>query len=205
LTRASIASSIALMKSRSLLLPLILILAALAWRAAKMGLAVPDLLLNFSPWMALAFTGSIVLPKRMPWFVIPTLLIACDACLRPGDMSGMWLVYACLAGAAWVGGQQRGKASILRILGGTVACSVGFYLITSTQAWAMSPVYAKSLAGWLQAMTVGDPAWQPQAWVFGLRSLISDVSFSAVLILAFNAEASFRGARSPAPRLAWAA
>jgi hypothetical protein len=55
-----------------------------------------------------------------------------------------------------------------------------------------NPVYAKTFAGWLQALTVGDPHYQPQAWVFGLRSLLSDAGFAVLLVLAYNGEAKVR-------------
>jgi hypothetical protein len=58
----------------------------------------------------------------------------------------------------------------------------------------MNPIYAKSAAGWLQALTIGDPSWQPQAWVFAMRSLLSDLGFSLLLVIAYNGEASMRQA-----------
>jgi hypothetical protein len=177
---------------QSLWLPLALTFAALIWRATKAHFALHDVLANFSPWIALAFAGSAVLPRLFAWWLIPALLIACDSVAMAGDIRSMWLVYACLGLAAYIGGQIRSGATIAKVLFGTVACSVGFYVITSSQAWLLNPVYAKSLSGWMQAMTLGDPAWQPQAWVFGLRSLASDLAFSSLLIVAYNLEAPFR-------------
>jgi hypothetical protein len=77
----------------------------------------------------------------------------------------------------------------LGIVGGTALASIGFYLLTSTQAWWISPVFSKTLTGWLQAVTVGDPAYQPQAWVFAVRSLVSETGCALVLVAAHNAEA----------------
>jgi hypothetical protein len=62
--------------SNAFLLPLLLVLAASAFRFAKLkGLVTIDFLENFSPWMALAFTGTLVFPKRVSFLLIPLLLV----------------------------------------------------------------------------------------------------------------------------------
>ncbi len=174
-----------------MLFPLVLALAALAWRVAKLKFGMSDVLPNFSPWLALAFAGAAVMPRSAPFWLWPALLLGVDALCHPQDIAGMWLVYACLGGAALWGSSVRGRATVVRVLGGTLIGSVGFYLITNTQAWLMNPVYAKSAAGWLQALTTGDPAYAP-TWLFGLRSLLSDMGFASLLVLAFNVEARAR-------------
>ena len=178
--------------TRSLWLPITLAALALAWRMAKLHFGLHDTLANFAPWMALAFAGSMVMPKQVPFWLWPVLLLGCDAVVHPQDIGSMWLVYACFAISALIGSALREKRNVTNLVGGTLACSLGFYLITSTQAWWMNPIYAKSVAGWLQALTIGDPSWQPQAWVFGARSLFSDLSFSLLLVIAYNGEANLR-------------
>ena len=84
------------------------------------------------------------------------------------------------------------RVSGIQAVLGTALCSIAFYLITSTQAWGMSPIYAKTFAGWLQAVTTGDPAYQPQAWVFMVKALISDLGFALLLLAAYKSEASVR-------------
>lgn len=177
--------------SRSILLPVVLAVLALAWRAAKLTLGVHDWIPNFSPWVALAFAGAAVMPRKTPWWLWPALLLGIDLACHPQDIAGTWLIYLCLGASALWGSLLRGKASILGVLGGTIACSLAYYLITSTQAWMMNPIYAKSVAGWFSAITIGDPNW-PQAWTFALRSLMSDTAFALLLVLAYNSEARAR-------------
>lgn len=174
------------------LLPLALAFVALAWRVAKLGFGVADPMPNFSPWLALAFAGAMVMPRIIAWWVWPLLLVVTDMLLATGEMSGMWTVYACYALAALAGGALRGRLGGMGIVGGTVLSALVFYVVTSTQAWWVNPVFAKSIAGWLQAMTVGDPSWQPQAWVFGLRSMLSEGLFAFILVFAYNGEALWR-------------
>jgi len=174
------------------LLPVALAFIALGWRVAKLGFGVADPISNFSPWLALAFAGSLVMPAAVAWWVWPLLLLVTDLMLATGEIGGMWTVYACYALAGLAGGALRGRLGGMGVVFGTVLSALVFYVVTSTQAWWVSPVFAKSVTGWLQALTVGDPAWQPQAWVFAVRSMLSEGLFAFVLVFAYNGEANWR-------------
>ena len=47
------------------------------------------------------------------------------------------------------------------------------------------------MSGWVQALTTGLPGFPP-TWVFLRNSLVSDLGFALVLLLAHNAEAKLR-------------
>lgn len=179
----------------SLLLPLILITAAAAFRYFKLGQGVQvPALENFAPWMALAFTGTLVFSKRVPFLILPLLLVVID--LAATGIRGVmhWEaigVYGAFAIAAGFASRCRGKLGLLGSLMGTLACSIAFYLITNTLSWFVDPGYAKTLAGWVQAMTTGLPGLPPTIW-FLRNSLLSDLAFSCLLLAAYNTEASFR-------------
>lgn len=179
----------------SLLLPLILITAAAAFRYLKLGQGVQvPALENFAPWMALAFTGTLVFSKRVPFLILPLLLVVID--LAATGIRGVmhWEaigVYGAFAIAAGFASRCRGKLGLLGSLMGTLACSITFYLITNTLSWFVDPGYAKTLAGWVQAMTNGLPGLPPTIW-FLRNSLLSDLAFSCLLLAAYNTEASFR-------------
>lgn len=179
----------------SLLLPLILITAAAAFRYFKLGQGVQvPALENFAPWMALAFTGTLVFSKRVPFLILPLLLVVID--LAATGIRGVmhWEaigVYGAFAIAAGFASRCRGKLGLLGSLMGTLACSITFYLITNTLSWFVDPGYAKTLAGWVQAMTNGLPGLPPTIW-FLRNSLLSDLAFSCLLLAAYNTEASFR-------------
>lgn len=179
----------------SLLLPLILITAAATFRYLKLGQGVQvPALENFAPWMALAFTGTLVFSKRVPFLILPLLLVVID--LAATGIRGVmhWEaigVYGAFAIAAGFASRCRGKLGLLGSLMGTLACSIAFYLITNTLSWFIDPGYAKTLAGWVQAMTTGLPGLPPTIW-FLRNSLLSDLAFSCLLLAAYNTEASFR-------------
>ncbi|MEZ5387221.1 MAG: DUF6580 family putative transport protein [Prosthecobacter sp.] len=185
--------------SRACLIPVALVLAAAAFRWAKLrGLVTVDALENFAPWMALAFTGTLVFPQRMAWASIPLLLLGVD--LAATGVSGVlhWealFVYACFAAAALFAGRLRGRVGLLGAVAGVIGCGVGFYLITNTVSWFADPGYVKNLAGWVQAMTTGLPNFVP-TYLFLRNSLVSDLGFSLLLLAAYNTEASVRRQKS---------
>jgi hypothetical protein len=181
------------LSSRTLWLPLTLAAAAIVWRIAKLKFGAVDFIPNFAPWMALSFAGGALLQQRLPGWLWALGLIFCDlACNGLAHIQYMWTVFACYFIAGLAANWVKKSPSITIILGGTVASSALFYLVTNTQSWLANPVYSKNAAGWLQALTVGDPQYQPQTWVFGLNSLTSDLAFAVLLIASYNLEAMWR-------------
>lgn len=182
-------------KRFSLLLPLVLVLASAVFRYFKLGhgMVVPALE-NFAPWMALAFTGTLVFSKRVPFLALPLLLVAID--LAATGLRGVMhkeavAVYGLFALAAWFASRQRGRIGIVGGLLGVIGCSLAFYLVTNTVSWLTDPNYAKTFAAWTQAMTTGLPGLPPTIW-FLRNSLLSDLAFSCLLLAAYNTEASLR-------------
>lgn len=174
--------------------PLLLVALALALHWLKLTSTQMGLLPNFSPWMALAFTGTLVMSRSLPWFIWPLAMFAVNlaalgfSSALTGENLIIYAIYALAAGAA---SQFRGRLSLFQGLLGVVLCSAVFYLVTNTVSWAGNVDYAKSFIGWLQALTTGLPGYLP-TWTFFRASFFSDLGFSATLMLAFNAEARVR-------------
>lgn len=181
--------------SRTFLLPLILVLVAAAFRYAKLeGWVTMDALENFSPWMALAFTGTLLFSKRFTFLLIPLLLVGIDIAATGFASVLHWealAVYPCFALAALLASRWRGQIGLVGSLLGVVGCSLAFYLITNTVSWLSYPAYTKNLAGWVQALTIGE-AGHPPTWWFLRNSLFSDLGFSILLFAAYNSEAAIR-------------
>ena len=183
-------------------LPLALTALAVALRAVKSTDMGADWLPNFSPWMALAFAGTLMFPRVLPWWSVLAAMVVADVVVQGGVLAAypgtMAAVYACFGLAAFAGARLRGRVGGLGVVTGALVCSLAFYLVTNTLSWAAMPEYAKSLTGWWQALTIGLPGFPP-TWTFLRNSLISDAGFSLLLVLAHNAEAAGRRL----PRLAW--
>lgn len=179
--------------------PLVLLLLALVLRVLTQQQMLPSWWLNFSPLMALAFAGSVVFPRTLPWWSWAVALLIVDWIVAG---SSWWttangrfeviLAYGCYAAAAFAGSRLRGKAGMLDTLLGTLVCCILFFLVTNTLSWLVEPGYAKTFGGWQQAMTTGLPGY-PSTLTFFRNSLIADMTGAAVLVLVYNTEALFRG------------
>lgn len=188
--------------------PLILIVGALALRWFKLTPAGADFLPGFSPWMALAFTGTLLFSRGVKAWMIPMAIILIDQVSFGWDVESLKAAaptYGCLILAAWWASGLRKETGVVGTMGRTAFCSVAFYVITSSSSWLILPEYSKSLAGWVQALTTGLPGY-PASILFLRNALLSDLAFSLVLIVAHNLEAAKRGAfRVPLLRPASAA
>ncbi len=73
----------------------------------------------------------------------------------------------------------------LLVSGGLIGAII-FYIITNTAAWLTDPGYAKTLAGWWQALTIGLPGYPP-TWEFFRNTLLSGGLFTGLFVGAMKA------------------
>jgi len=93
-------------------------------------------------------------------------------------MAVNYVAYAILI---WWGRQHSPKRSWWRLVLGGLAGAVLFYLVTNTTAWLQNPAYAKTLAGWFQALTTGVPGLPP-TWTFFRNTLLSGGLFTGLFV-----------------------
>jgi hypothetical protein len=149
---------------------------------------------NFSAVYGLAFCAGAFFPRTMAWWAPLLTLAVTDALLcvyYAGEGVIGWnremfaiLLYLApnyLAYAALIllGKWVTGKARFLVLLGGGIFGAILFYIITNTGAWMQNPEYPKTLAGWIQALTVGTPGW-PHTWEFFRNTLLSGGLFTGL-------------------------
>src|SRR5882757_3767810 len=130
---------------------------------------------NFAPLMALTFCGAVYFRDKRLWLVPLLALTLSDFYLNhyyaekfgePWSYSGTFLRLLSFAGGLALGWMVSTNRSWLKLLGGALASSFFFYLVTNTGSWQADPAYAKTAAGWFQAMTVGRPEYAPTLYFF---------------------------------------
>jgi hypothetical protein len=161
---------------------LLIVLAALYRILPTMDLG----LANFSPVMAIAFCGAVYFRKRVMW-LIPFLALALSDLYIDQfyareygftwPLSGVIARTACFAFALVIGAWVAKRKSWLSLLNGSLIGAIVFYLVTNTQSWAADAFYAKTLAGWWQALTVGHPEYPPTV-LFFRNTLFGDLMFT---------------------------
>jgi len=142
---------------------------------------------NFAPLAAIALCGPLIFQRRFLAFALPlAILIASDILLNVhygvAVISGEMVTrYVALGMISLVGMGIRDHARSGGILLAAASGSMGFYLLTNTASWLAAPGYAKTLAGWVQALTLGLPGYPP-TWMFLRNSLVSDLLFTTIIL-----------------------
>jgi hypothetical protein len=179
--------------STSLVGALALLLFGIFFRVLRVEVA-PEVLPNFSPLMASALCGALFLPGWIGLVVPVAALVLSDLVLNLHYGEPMvsaqllWTLPGYLVAVA-IGWSLRGRPGLLPVLGGTLAASVFFYVVTNTGSWLGLSSYQQTLAGWLQALTVGLPGYPP-TWTFFRNSLAGDLLFAAFFLAVERALAS---------------
>ncbi|MEM7147395.1 MAG: DUF6580 family putative transport protein [Verrucomicrobiota bacterium] len=158
---------------------LILIAAVVAFRLIP---GIPTEWQNFSPMAAVFLCSAAFLPKRFALTIPLIAFLITDAILntRYGlpPVTPFTATLALAFGLTFaLGWALRKNPKLLRVFGATIAASLAFYLITNTAAWLSSPAYAKSAAGWWQALTTGTPGFPPTL-LFLRNTLLGDLTFT---------------------------
>ena len=160
-------------------MPLVLMLVFVASRWPGM---LPQ---NFSAAHALLFCAAFWLPGWMGWVLPLATIIVTDILLNlfhysmpvmVPELVVNWMILALFVVLAkWLARRR----SYGRVFLGTLLGALLFYLVSNTVSWLVNPVYAKTIAGWVQALTVGLPGFPP-TWLFGLKSLLGTGLFTGL-------------------------
>jgi hypothetical protein len=192
---------------------LFLILGCIVYRLIS-GLH-PEALPNISPMIAVALVGTMYLPRAWGWLIVPVALVVTEIAFlatnyRADGFTVSWATLAFLVFYVLVGALGQAMArnkSLLKIVAGSLLCSVVFYVLGNTFAWlgnsspTVNPSYLPTLAGWWQANTVGLPGWQP-TWTFLRNGVLGDLFFAGVLLAIFDREMLLHPLRSRVRALA---
>lgn len=173
------------------LLALALIVAAALWRVTTVF---HPALFNVAPVTALAFCGAVYF-RDWRWWLVPFAALT---------LSDLWLNYyhatefgytwsgaemllriGCIAAGTGLGRLVARRRNVLTLAAGTLGSSLIFYFGTNSVAWFTDPFYAKTFAGWWQALTIGHPEFPPTLWFFR-NTLLGDVLFTAVFATAIE-------------------
>jgi hypothetical protein len=164
---------------RKTCLPLVLMLVFAASRWPGM---LPQ---NFSAAHALLFCAAFWLPGWMGWVLPLATIIVTDIMLNifhynmpvmVPELVVNWMILGLFVVLAkWLARHR----SYGRVFLGTLIGALLFYLVSNTVSWLVNPAYAKTIAGWIQALTVGLPGFPP-TWVFGLKSLLGTGLFTGL-------------------------
>ena len=157
---------------------------------------------NFSAAYAIAFCGAVYFSGAMAWWLPLGTLLITDIALnvfyyKEPVFSGYMLVKMLgFAAIIALGKLFSARDGWFKLLGGGLLGAILFYLISNTASWIYNPGYAKTLAGWWQALTTGLPGFPP-TWEFFRSTLMSMGLFTALFVSSVKLTAP---AESPADK-----
>ena len=140
---------------------------------------------NFSAAHALLFCAAFWLPGWMGWVLpLATIIVtdillnvfAYDVTVLDPRLVTNWMILALFVVLAQWLARRR---SYGRVFLGTLFGALLFYLVSNSVSWMVNPAYAKTIAGWVQALTVGLPGFPP-TWMFGLKTLLGTGLFTGL-------------------------
>jgi hypothetical protein len=140
---------------------------------------------NFSAFYGLAFCAGAFFPRQIKWWLPLGTMLLTDIVLNVFYYHETFLsVYMLAKTLAFVvivglGCFFSAKTSWVRLLAGGLLGAVLFYFISNTASWLYNPGYAKTLAGWFQALTSGIPNYPP-TWTFFKNTLLSGGLFTGL-------------------------
>ncbi len=155
---------------------------------------------NFAPVAAVALCGAVYLPRRIAAVLPIVMLFISDLVLnlfhyhQPIFTLDILPRYAALGLISYMGFALRDRSNLPRLLGASFIGSIIFFIITNTGSWLYQPAYAKTAAGWFQAMTTGMPDY-PSTWWFYRYTLISDLFFTFLFAMCMSVP--FKGHTQP--------
>ncbi|MBV8140448.1 MAG: hypothetical protein JO279_11710 [Verrucomicrobia bacterium] len=169
---------------------LILIFAVTLYRVCYALAGSPAAWANFSPLASVLLCSAAYLPRKFVLLASLGPLIAADLFLNayyraPFIDAGMLSRYFSFGLILLLGYavRNRHRQKVFFLFAATLLGSCFFYVISNSAAWLSSPAYAKTLSGWRQALTVGDPGFPPTL-LFFRNTLLSDLFFTALFVIA---------------------
>jgi hypothetical protein len=172
---------------------------------------------NFSVAYAFMFCAGVFFPRRLVWWLPFATMLATDVALNfyyqnkypdenvwsAANLANLAFNYIAYLVLLLLGRRFKPQDSILKLAGGGILGAILFYLITNTASWFFNPFqnpeYAKTLAGWLVALTKGTGGY-PTTLEFFRNTLLSGGLFTAL----FAGAEKFAAAESPAEKTAGA-
>ena len=140
---------------------------------------------NFSAAHALLFCAAFWLSGWLGWVLpLATIIVtdillnvfAYDVTVLDPTLVTNWMILALFVVLAkWLARRR----SYGRVFLGTLFGALLFYLVSNSVSWMVNPAYVKTIAGWVQALTVGLPGFPP-TWMFGLKTLLGTGLFTGL-------------------------
>lgn len=142
-------------------------------------------LYNFSPVLAIFLISGAFLKGKASWATPMVAVLVSDLLINPSYGASLLEPFSLITILSYgiifaLGKKVIAKTGVLKFSFGYGLCSaLVFHALTCGFAWWINPFYAKNAAGYIQALTLGEPGYAP-AYLFLRNSIMSTIFFSVL-------------------------
>ena len=140
---------------------------------------------NFSPVLAIILLSGASLRGGLSWLTPLCAVLVTDLFINPSYGASLLEPFMLVTLFSYLlvyllGKRFRKSKSLVSLVGGGILGALLFHILTCGFAWLANPAYAKSVGGFVQALTLGEPGFPP-AYLFLRNSLASAILFTAAI------------------------
>ena len=142
-------------------------------------------LYNFSPVLAIFLISGAFLKGKASWATPMVAVLVSDLLINPSYGASLLEPFSLITLLSYgiifaLGKKVIAKTGVIKFSFGYGLCSaLVFHALTCGFAWWINPFYAKNAAGYIQALTLGEPGYAP-AYLFLRNSIMSTIFFSVL-------------------------
>ena len=142
-------------------------------------------LYNFSPVLAIFLISGAFLKGKASWATPMVAVLVSDLLINPSYGASLLEPFSLITLLSYgiifaLGKKVIAKTGVIKFSFGYGLCSaLVFHALTCGFAWWINPFYAKNAAGFIQALTLGEPGYAP-AYLFLRNSIMSTIFFSVL-------------------------
>ncbi len=142
-------------------------------------------LYNFSPVLAIFLISGAFLKGKASWATPMVAVLVSDLLINPSYGASLLEPFSLITLLSYgiifaFGKKVIAKTGVIKFSFGYGLCSaLVFHALTCGFAWWINPFYAKNAAGFIQALTLGEPGYAP-AYLFLRNSIMSTIFFSVL-------------------------
>jgi len=133
---------------------------------------------NFTPLAAVALFGAVYLSRKEAMFIPLSAMVVSDAIIGFDSLQSRLVIYSCFLAIALIGMWVKNHKNLVTVVGGSVAGSVLFYLVTNLVFLYPPTMYPHTWVGQITSYTNALP--------FFRNTLAGDLFFVAVLFGSFE-------------------
>jgi len=133
---------------------------------------------NFTPIGAIALFGGVYLSRRTA-LILPILaLLISDAFIGSYSPKLMFFVYGSFLLCVILGFYLKKNKKWKIVLGGSILCSLIFFMVTNFAVWALTPWYTKTISGIIQCYLMALP--------FFRNTLLGNLFYTSIFFTSYE-------------------